>query len=764
MPGFLEKLEWPGFLEELKRHLRTEAGETKLSAFTPAFSFEEALGRQARLRELQAFSQKAGVNRLPELPRIAPLALRAARGGLLQPEALHVVRKHLETAQTFKGLSFFPDPSPLEPLRWELEAALDPGGRDLSDGASPELAEARRRFRHFFERLHRLMEELLRRYAREGVLREEHIFQRRGRLVLPVRSEHKHRVPGILHDVSQSGATVFIEPSEAVPLSNELELARLEEERARRKVLERLSRLVGELAEPLLRLEEALAEVDIGLSALSLAQKYAGRFPELKSSGPLKLFRAAHPFFFFRGETPVANDFKLFPEKPILLISGPNFGGKTVALKTIGLCVLLAQAGLPIPAAEGSEVPVFSQVLADLGDDQGLEAHESSFSAHLRALKEILEEAGEGSLVLLDEPGRATDPREGAALAVAVLEVLEDSGALVVATTHLPEVKRYAVLSEKAVPASMAFEEDQGRPTYRLVYGMLGASHGLGLARAVLPSAIIKRAEALLSGDEAQEAYFEKLRALERELREKEKVLEGERQALLREKEALEHRRRLLEEEARKARERLREEVRERLRELESRLFEMAREYQRLGRKQVEDKWKAAARAVLEPLEEAGVETVSPGQKVLLKDLGREGVVLRDLGEEVEVQVGAFRLAVPKKGIKVLSDVPQSPRFRVSVSSDAPSSDEIHLLGLRVDEALTQLEVFLNRALLAGKREVRIVHGLGTGRLMRAVRAYLEKHEAVEALRPGTPLEGGEGVTVVRLSSGAEGIRRRRET
>ncbi|MBX6422843.1 endonuclease MutS2 [Thermosulfurimonas sp. F29] len=763
MPGTLEKLEWPGFLEHFKPYLRTEAGEKRLASFSPAFSFEEALERQNRLRELADFSARSGLTSLPELPLLEPLVERAARGGILHPEELQVILRHLETARSLKELSFFPDISTLEALRAELSLSLEPGGKDLSDRASPELAEVRRRYRHFFERLHRVLEETLRRYSRKGYLQEDHIFQRKGRLVLPVRSEHRHRVPGILHDVSQSGATVFIEPAEAVPISNELEIARLEEEQARRKVLERLSRLIGEFRTPLRELEEALAEVDLGLSALKLAREYRGNFPELRPSGALKILRAIHPFFLLRREEAVPNDFRLSPEKPILVISGPNFGGKTVALKTMGMCVLLAQAGLPIPAAEGSIIPVFRKILVDLGDDQTLQAHESSFSAHVRAVREILFEADPESLVLLDEPGRATDPREGAALAVAILEALEDSGAFVAATTHLPEVKRYAVVSEKAVPASMAFKEEEGCPTYRLIYGVLGSSRGLVLAREVLPQPIIKRAESLLSGEDTGEAYLEKLRSLEQELRLKEKALSAEKESLRREREALEHRRRELEEEFRREKEALRKKVEDRIRELEGRLVEMMQEYRRLGRRRVEGRWQEEVREILESLSEAtDIGELTPGQKVLLRDLGREGVVLRDLGEEVEVRVGHFRLALSKKGIKVLSDVREGPRFQVSVSSEAPSADELHLRGLTVDEALSQLETFLNRALLSGKKEVRIVHGLGTGRLMRAVRAYLRGHEAVEAIRPGAPFEGGEGVTVVRLSSGTSGVHRRR--
>ena len=753
MPETLEKLEWPEFLAFLKKETSTEAGERRVERLSPAFSVEEARLRQEHLRELKLYSEKTGLSRLPSLRSLVPLVQKAQRGTILSPEELHLVRKHLEVSRKLKGLSYFPDPTPLKPLYYELSTSIDLSGQDLVDSASPELQAARKRLRHLFERLHDLMEGLLRRYARQGLLREEHIFQRKGRLVLPVRAEYKNRVPGILHDVSQSGATVFIEPSEAVPFSNELEEARIEEERIKRGILKRLSELIAGFAERLLRSEEALAEVDVGLAILALARKYHGNFPRLKSSGDLRLLSAAHPLFYLKGENPVTNDFKLSPERPLLIISGPNFGGKTVALKTVGLCVLMAQAGFPIPAKEGSEIPVFHRVLADLGDEQALMAHESSFSAHLKALRDILDDAGKDSLVLLDEPGRGTDPREGAALAVAILEALEDSGALVMATTHYPEIKRLALTREKAVPACMHFDDSKNLPTYKLLYGSLSSSHGLSLAEKILPERILRRAEACLSGGGETEALLKALKDLERSLREKEKALEKERKKLDLEREAFLREKRLLEERFNRERELLREEVERRLAELESRFWKLSTDIVSRGRKAVEkeiSELKKETLAILERGEEVPKE-VFPGQRVYLREFRCEGEVLRDLGKEVEVRVGSFRVAVSKKSVKVLADASPRPRVQISVAAETEIPEVLYLLGLRVDEALSLVERHINRALLAGKKEVRIIHGLGTGRLQRAVRSYLKDHEAVEAVRSGAPFEGGEGVTIATL-------------
>ncbi len=748
----LEKLEWPSFLEFLAAEASTEAGVERIKNFAPAFSYAEALERQNQFRELKAWSEKTGIFRLPKLRKIKPFVSKAQKGSLLQPEELHEILKNLETARTLTSLSFFPSVSPLESLYQELRFSLDPSGQELADQASPELAAARKRIRHFFERLHKVLEALLRKYARAGLLQEEHLFQRKGRLVLPVRSEHRHKVPGILHDVSQSGATVFIEPSEAVPLSNELEAARLEEERIKREILKRLSGLVAQEAEALESLEEALSWVDLGLAAHSLAQRYQGRFPKLKARGTLKLKAALHPFFPLRGEEAIRNHFFLSSEKPLLLISGPNFGGKTVALKTVGLNVLLAQAGLPVAAEEDSEIPVWRSILVDLGDDQGLLLHESSFSAHLKALSRILKEAGPESLVLLDEPGRGTDPREGAALAKAVLERLLAQQARVMVTTHYPELKHWAWGQKEVTPASMAFDEKEGQPTYRLLYGGLSASYGLGLARRYLPPEVVEQAQKHLAGEEPAFSFLKTLQGLEQELQEKRKLLERREREIEAKERALEIKEKRLEEALEIEKEKLRQEVERRFRDLENQFWSFRVRVGRQGKKAVQKELQAWKKALEAPLEAPEPEQkLSPGQRVWLKEWRREGEVIRDLGNKVEVKSGAFRVAVSKKSIKVLSDAHFKPRVQISVPERQAVPQSLHLLGMRADEALSVLERYLNQALLAGLKEVRIVHGLGTGRLLQAVRDYLREHEMVEAIRSGAPFEGGEGVTVVTL-------------
>ncbi len=763
MADALEKLDWNVFLSFVKRYIKTEQGLHFLEGFSPAFSYEEALRRQQEAKELFSFLKAKGLEGLPRLKSIKASVKRAARGGTLSPEELFHIKRALETGLTFEDLSFFPSLDPLRPLLQELNRCLESSGEDLRDEASPELYHIRKRLKELFERLHSFMEELLRKYAKAGVLRENLVFQRKGRLVLPVRSEHKSKVAGILHDTSQSGATVFIEPVEVIPVSNELEALRIEEERVKKRILKRLSEEVARLEASLLELEEALGKVDVLVSALKLSELYEGRFPELRASANLYLKGAAHPFFLLEGRDCVRNDFRLKKGASVLVISGPNFGGKTVALKTLGISVLLAQAGLPVAAEEGSVVPVFKSVLADIGDDQGILSQESSFSAHLKLLSKILTEASPETLVLLDEPGRGTDPREGAALAFSVLKTLKEKGAFVVATTHYPELKHLAFASQGFVSAFMELDEKRGLPTYRLTYGGLGSSYGLSFARRFLPEEVVKEAEEVLKREKVDEVLV-RLKGLEEELKNTKKRLEEERRRLEAEKRDFEREKRKLKAELEEEKRALRKKFEEFTGELEKKLKEIevvSKEGARGVREAVKECYEKRREAEEVFEDEAwGVSEVRPGQRVFVKEFKAEATVIKDLGEKVEVSLGAFRVAVPKKSIKVVSDEESRPSVRVRVVevSDQEVSESLYLLGLRVEEAIPLLDKFIDRAILAGKREVKIVHGLGTGRLKNAVRDFLANHEAVEALREGAPFEGGAGVTIVTLSPKKEAV------
>ena len=766
----LEKLEFPQLKDRLFAEARTEPGRLRLKELFPVSDLATLEQEGAKVQEMMRVLAQAGRPPIPSLESLSPVVRRAERGGALSlPEAL-LVRRYLRAGRELKR--FFGQVKGLEVLKGLLsslpelselyrtfERFLNEEG--LRPEASPTLLSLREEKGRLEERLRRRLEALLKRFAKAGLLQEEIITRRRERFVFPVKAEAKGKVPGILHDVSASGATVFIEPVEIVELENELEAVRKAEEREVERLLRILSAEVARFAPDLYLLEDVVAELDVLQAKAALGERLKGNVPRFKPEGDLRLKEAAHPLLLLSGREVVRNDFYLPEERPVAVISGPNMGGKTVALKTLGLLVLMAQAGLPIPAAPESELPVFEEVFVDLGDEQDLTASESSFSAHVKNLKRALSEAGPGRLFLLDEVGRGTAPEEGAALAMAVIEELYRRGARVVATTHYEALKAFSLAKEWILPIAVAFDEETGEPTYRLVYGVSGLSFGLKLAEKLgLPAEIVRRAEGFLGrGDETFKEVITTLKGEIEALRRERARLEEEREALKDERKALS----LKEEELRRAfeakKEALEREFQAKLSALEARFEEFLAEVRRKALKEKKARL-AFGNFVKESLkempslkQEGEARPLAPGARVRLKGLGQEGRVLRLKGQVAEVQLGPFRVEVDAKDLIVLPEEgprPAAKDFRVVAEREVPET--INLIGRRVDEAIQELEKVIDRAFLSGKPRLTIIHGLGTGRLMRAIRAYLKEHAQVASLRPGDPFEGGEAVTIVELA------------
>ncbi len=712
---------------------------------------------------------EAGRPPLPELPSLSPALKRASQGGVLSLEEALVLRRYLlasrEIASYLRKFKNLDALSPLlsslpslSQLKRHLEEILTPEG--IRPDASPTLMELKEAQKRVEKRLRKRLEELLRRFAKEGVLQEEIITKRHGRYVFPIKAEAKGKVPGILHDVSASGATVFIEPLEIVQLENELERLRREEEREIERLLKELSREVARFLDELHLLETILSEIDVLQAKAALGERFKGNIPVYKLSGSIELREAAHPLLLLASRQVVRNDFIFPEEKPVVVVSGPNMGGKTVALKTVGLLLVMAQCAIPIPASSGSEVPIFEGIFVDLGDEQDLSASESSFSAHVKNLKKALAEAGPRRLFLLDEIGRGTAPEEGAALAMAVIEELYHKGARVLATTHYEALKAFSFTKDWILPLAVSFDEDTGEPTYRLVYGMAGLSLGLKLAEKLgLPREIISRAKSYLGRGE--ETFKEVVAGLERLVSE----LEAEKEALSEEKEALARERKGFEDLQRELEKRFSQREAALSRKWEERLRELEAEFQRFladvrNRKLGEKKARLVFGEFLKektrdlPVREETSLPVEAGARVRLKGFGQEGRVLRLKGQVAEVQLGPFRVEVELKDLIVLPEEgprPSYTTFKVDAEKDVPET--LNLIGLTVDDALQELEKVLDRAFLSGKTRLTIVHGLGSGRLLRAVRKFLKGHQQVATMRPGAPFEGGEAVTVVELAN-----------
>jgi len=655
----------------------------------------------------------------------------------------------------------------------------------LDDRASPELAHLRREI----ERQKRLIQESLRAYLRRlaegGTVQDELITIRGERFVIPVKIEQKRRVQGVVHGASSSGQTVFVEPLETIEQNNEL-VRILEEEQAEiHRILVEMTARIREQANAILAAVAVLAELELQFAKARFAADYDCAAPRFVEQSRLILRNARHPVLErtlkARGGHIVPISIELEAPHQQLIISGPNTGGKTVALKTIGLLVLMAQSGIPIPA-ERAELPVFDAVLADIGDYQSIEQNLSTFSAHVTNIDFISRTATPRSLVLLDELGSATDPAEGAALAVAIAEHFRQIGAIGIISTHHTSLKVYATNTPGVVNAAVGFDEATLQPTYELKMGVPGASAGINIAQRLgLNPGIVSAARASL-GTQAQDvATF--LDRLHVELR----LAEQERHGLQQREQELARERQRLEAEGMK-------EQRQRVREMEKKLEALFRDFEYHARETVnaiqdraqalklskdaerrisrlrrefKDQFDAAVVAHATGADRGDpnarpseVKHVSEGDTVKLKSLGRNAVIKRRVDEHTfEVEMGAMKMKVGRGDIaEVVVRAADSPLhaaraqgISVSVAENSGAPSEINVIGKNVDEATARVEKFLDRAFLAGLPRVRIVHGSGMGILRKALRQYLQNHPHVASVSEPPQNEGGAGATVVEL-------------
>ncbi len=792
----LERLEWPRVREILAEGTRTPMGRARALSLVPGEGDPDVAA--ARVEQLRRYHQEKG--RLPvtavEDPAGVLVELGVA-GRVLTGEQIYETVRLLSVARDVAG-----ELRRLDPEDWPdigsfwarfpvldgvidgIEGNLAPSGH-VEDHASPELARIRGEIRHLSETLERTLQKILRASWTGPVLRDRYVTIRNERYVVPVRTDSPRRFHGIVHGHSASEKTIFVEPIETVEINNRLVALRDEEQREIERILAGYTEMLRAVRDEIETTARVLGEIDLLEAIAEWAEAEGAVRADLVAGGTWRLVRVRHPVLerTLRGARPpramVPLDLDIGPETRVLVISGPNAGGKTVALKTLGLAVLLAHAGIPVPAEE-ARLPRVSRVFADIGDEQSITSSLSTFSSHVRNLAEMVREAREGVLSLVDEIGTGTDPAEGAALGVAVLETLRERGSLVVATTHHTAVKSWAYRAEGVTNAACEFDEATMRPTYRLVQGVAGASVGLTMAEQLgLDPVVVDRARALMdpAGKEAARA-LDSVRALAATLeRERAEV-----QAL----------RRKLEEELAAAREKARRAEERRRREWQERVETLLREFRAEAQRMISRVEDARVRKAMErerarrekELKErfAGEErtataaappppgwTPRPGERVLSVRLGKEGVVRGLRGKGADVLFGRTLFTVPLEDLRPLGkpgeaarpeeDRPGVRRARVpaGVTADLPEKEvprELVLIGKRVDEALALLDKYLDDACLAGLAEVRVVHGFGTGRLKKAVREFLADHPEVHGFRDGGKGEGGGGATVVRLAPG----------
>jgi DNA mismatch repair protein MutS2 len=805
----LTTLEFDKIIARLAALCHTVRGRALALALEPSPEYAEVLHRQrltAEGRRLREMKPNLGLSSVRD---IATLVHQASLGHALEPSELlevlatmaasHTVRETVDRLRVYlPHLAEISDPiGDFRDVTSEIGRCINQRG-EVVDGASPVLAQLRRESRVAHDRLTARLNQIL--TSSRGAIQEPIVTLRDGRYVIPVKAEQRAQLPGIVHDVSSSGATVFLEPLETVEMGNRWREMLAEEQREIARILRQLSSRVGARDAEIAAAIEALAEIDLTLAKARLGEEMsANELPHDGQEQPwlidkpegLVLENARHPLlasdavpitaWLGAGAAPTSGLQPLTSEQEafrVLLITGPNTGGKTVALKTVGLLALMGQAGLPVPAGGNSRLGVFDAVYADIGDEQSIEQSLSTFSSHIGNIISILASATGDSLVLLDELGAGTDPTEGAALAKAILSHLLQTGCLTVATTHHGELKAFAHTTPGIANASVEFDLETLSPTYHLHIGLPGQSNALAIAQRLgMPETVLEEARADIGPDRvAVESLISDLhrerklaQTASAEQRTAAREAERARQRVTKELQSLEaNRDRLIE--------RTQREMEAELSQMRSRLREATRELERAERLSVFERAKAVQAARVETGEaEAAVKRVQErkrrkrraplpaigaGDRIYLIDVPTPGEALSEPDSEgdLDVKLGSLRARINVRQIERVDtreSTPERPQDGIqphASSFDLRVSPELDLRGLTVDEALLLIGQRLDEAARAGVRELRIIHGKGTGTLRRAVREMLSKHALVQGHAAAAPRAGGDGVTVVELA------------
>lgn len=777
-PLILGTFDWDKIIERLASLCSSSPAQELARSITP-FSPEEAYSKTQEAREILdmiqfdgSFSLRGLSDLRPLFPRIEAVGSSLSLENLI--ETLNFFRltieiqeeaKERKIKEKYSSLSpYFDKIKNFRPLVKKMEKVISKEGYIL-DTASDKLWSLRKRIKFLQDRIGRELEDMLNSSQLAPLLQDRTYTQRRGRYVIPLKIQYRNAIDGLIIDYSSSGSTVFIEPAKILELDNELEFNLLQEEEEIAHLLQELTSELRPHLEEIKESYEALIYLDLLQAKASLGKSWRGKVPQWGEKLIIK--GGHHPLL---GEKAVPFDLELSPDKSILVISGPNAGGKTVLLKSVTLIVFLTFCGIPAPLEEGSSLPLYHYLFVDIGDHQDLENELSTFTYRLNSLKKALQEAESPALFLIDELGGGTDPEEGSALAIAILQYLRKRRITTLITTHLPAVKQYAFQEEGAVPASLAFNPQTLEPTYQLVIGEIGPSYGIHIAERVgIPQEIIQTALSIVDKKEwefnqlllALSERQENLNRLVKEYQEKIEELKEKEEKLKQKEKELEKKREKIE---REEREEFTNYLRQTQREVSQLVGKLRKEerlnqeeYQKLKRRlrEEEKRWKELAQNVeLSSLEENWQE----GEIVIVDFLRGEGRVIaldfkkREAVVEVEgrkVKTSFSHLQKAENEDREPNDLPSSV---VSYSSPVPRiENRIEIRMFSREEALEKLERYFDQVILAGFQTVYIIHGKGEGILREATHQFLRSHPAVESFRLGYPEEGGAGVTVVTL-------------
>ncbi len=784
-----DALELGSVLNMLAQEAASDDAKSKAAELVPAAEIGEAELLLSQTEDAFSLIARFGGPSFSGLKNVNNAVSRAAAGGELNTSELLSIAGTLRAVRSLyewyghcssvgTKLDFFFDSITVNKYLEEKIFSSILSEDEIADRASDELYEIRRKMRAKSNSVREKLDSIIHSTHYQKFLQEPIVTQRSGRYVVPVKAEHRSDVPGLVHDMSSSGATVFIEPVSVVDANNEIKILESREREEIRRILFELSAEAGNFSESIKCSYESAVMLDLIFAKARLAYKMKASRPLLNKNGYIDLKKARHPLLDPKKAVPV--DISLGGEYDTLVITGPNTGGKTVSIKTIGLLTLMAMCGLLIPAADRSEISVFEKILVDVGDEQSIQQNLSTFSSHMVNIIEIMKETNENSLVLIDELGAGTDPVEGAALAVAIIEKLRSKGAKIAATTHYAELKAYALETPGVTNGSCEFDVETLRPTYRLLIGVPGRSNAFAISEHLgMDKSVIDEAKRLVgSENKSFESVLEKLEETRREL-------ENEKEKAQRAVETADKMKRKAQSEKDRAAQLVNNELEKAKREAEKiissakrqsadfllRLDQLKKEADASNAAQTARKTRREIKNRLGEMEETVnprrladawdedyklPRPVVPGDAVIIRSIG-EGEVLEVGKSNVLVQSGMLKTRVKMSDL-MLTKKKEPPKqskpavlYRTTSKTDSDISSEIDLRGKTVDEALHELTLFLDKCVLLNMHEIRIIHGKGTGALRAAVQQELRHHKNIADFRLGVYGEGESGVTIAHL-------------
>lgn len=782
----LKTLEFDKVRQQVAGFCTSSIGKSAIDELVPETDFDTVVALLEEMDEGLSILRVKGNVPMGGIFDIRPHAKRAQIGGMLSPielmeiastiRASRILRNFLEdleaedTIQIPHFLERKEQMPILTALQHEINDCIDENGGVL-DSASPALRTIRQSLRAEEAKVRQKLESLIRGSNAAKMLSDAIITIRNDRFVIPVKQEYRGHYGGIVHDQSSSGQTLFIEPDAVVQANNEVQRLKVKEQAEIERILLALSANVQEVAHDLFVLVGLLGEIDVILAKGKYGQANKCTMPKMNKEGYTKLVRARHPLLPI--EEAVPNTIEFGRDITAIVITGPNTGGKTVTLKTVGLCTIMAQSGLPVPALDGSELAVFEQIFADIGDEQSIEQSLSTFSSHMVNIVDILSKFDDRSLVLFDELGAGTDPQEGAALAISILDEVVGYGARVMATTHYPELKAYGYNRPSVVNASVEFDVETLSPTYRLLIGVPGRSNAFEISKRLgLGEHIINQAKSFTGTDrhevesmiasleqsrlqserEADEAHelLEEAADLKAQLEERIRVYDEKKDNL--EKKAKEKARRIVDEAKAQA-----ENIIAELREMQKNASRIVKEHELIdAKKRLEEAAPKEENKVLKKAvaERERAQNLKVGDEVKVISYGQKGAILEKVGEhEWVVQIGILKMKLDESDLQYIKPEKEKPtRTMANVKNrNSHVKLELDLRGERYEDALLRTEKYLDDALLANYPRVSIIHGKGTGALRQGIQQYLKTHKRVKSFRYGEAGEGGFGVTVVEL-------------